>query len=167
MAININGLEVVVDRLEKLASREKAEGAVKEATLFVVAEVRKNAQQIAKSGELAKSIDFRRDGLSGIVFTPLQYAPYVEYGTGLFATGKGGGRKEVPWVYVEGQEGESGRAKTIHTKQSAIEAVEFLREKGLKAYMTYGQHPQPYMRPALDDNKDTIIQILGEALIND
>jgi hypothetical protein len=115
---------------------------------------------------LQQSITSRVNNLTGEVYTPLEYAPYVEYGTGLFATGEGGGRKEVPWVYVEGQES-SGRAKTIHTEQSADEAVAWLREKGLKAYKTYGEKPQPFMRPALDENRSEILQILGRALIND
>ncbi|WP_299043873.1 hypothetical protein [uncultured Campylobacter sp.] len=33
----------------------------------------------------------------GVVYTPLEYAPYVEYGTGLFAVE--GGRADVPWSY--------------------------------------------------------------------
>lgn len=165
MAIEINGLEVLVDRLEKLANPQQMESAITKATLYVEAEAKKNAGKIS-NGELANSIASRFDSLSGEVYTPLKYAPYVEYGTGLFATGKGGGRKEVPWVYVEGQE-DSGRAKTIHTKESALQAVAFLRDKGLEAYMTYGQHPQPYMRPALDNNRDAILRLLGEGLLND
>ena len=165
MAISINGLEVVVERLEKLSSMQQMESAIELATLFVEGEARKNAGKIS-DGELARSIASRADGLTGEVFTPLEYAPYVEFGTGLFATGKGGGRKEVPWVYVEGQSS-SGRAKTIHTRETALQAVAYLREKGLPAHMTYGQHPQPYMRPALDENREAILQILGRGLLND
>lgn len=163
MAIEINGLEVIIDRLEEMAKPQKAQAAISKATLYVEGQARINAGKIS-NGELANSIASRTDGLTGEVYTPLSYAPYVEYGTGLFATGKGGGRKEVPWVYVEGQES-SGRAKTIHTKETALQAVAFLREKGLEAYMTYGQKPQPYMRPALDNNKEAVLQILGEAFI--
>ena len=163
MAIYFEGAEELLDRLEKLANQQKAQAAITKATLYVEREARINAGKIS-NGELANSIASRIDNLQGEVFTPLEYAPYVEYGTGLFATGKGGGRKEVPWVYVEVQES-SGRAKTIHTVESAKQAVAFLREKGLDAHMTYGQHPQPYMRPALDNNREAILQILGEALI--
>ena len=163
MAIDINGLEVVIDRLEKIASQQKMEQALTRATLYVEGEVRKNVGKIS-DGELANSISSRFEGLSGIVFTPVEYAPYVEYGTGLFATGAGGGRKEVPWVYVEGQES-GGRAKTIHTRETALQAVAFLREKGLDAHMTYGQQPRPYMRPALDNNREAIVRLLGEGLI--
>lgn len=164
MAIEINGLEVLIDRLEKITNQQQMESAITKATLYVEGEARKNAGKIS-DGELANSIASRTDGLSGEVFSPLHYAPYVEYGTGLFATGKEGGRKEVPWVYVEGQEA-SGRAKTIHTLESAKQAVAYLREeKGLEAHMTYGQKPQPFMRPALDENREAILALLGEGLL--
>lgn len=163
MAIDFEGLEVLVDRLEKLTNPQHMEAAIKQATLFVEGEARKNAASISK-GELPNSISSRIEGLTGEIFTPLYYAPYVEFGTGLFAEGKGGGRKEVPWVYVEGQFNETPK-KTIHTKESAKQAVAFLQEKGLEARMTYGQHPQPFMRPALDNNREAITQLLGEGIV--
>lgn len=103
--------------------------------------VEREAKQLAPkdTGALRRSITSRieesPDGLEGIVFTPLEYAPYVEYGTGLFA--ENGGRKDVPWVY-EDDKGE------YHT--------------------TYGQHPQPYMRPALENNREKILDIIKGGL---
>jgi HK97 gp10 family phage protein len=94
------------------------------------------------TGELRRSITSKVDeeggDLVGIVYTPLEYAPYVEYGTGLFA--EEGGRKDVPWHYQD-DEGE------WHT--------------------TSGQHPQPFMRPALNENREQIIRILKEGMNND
>ena len=165
MSVEINGLEVVLDKLNKFAETSNVEKAVTDATLYLERQVAIKAPK-GRTGELQQSIQSRVDGLKGEVFTPLEYAPYVEYGTGLFATGDGGGRREVPWVYVEGQ-GSSGRAKTIHTEESANEAVAWLREQGLEAYKTYGEKPQPFMRPALDENRDQIIRILGSALVNE
>ena len=79
-------VEVLVDRLEKLTNPQQMESAITKATLYVEGEAKKNAGKIS-NGELANSIASRFDSLSGEVFTPLKYAPYVEYGTGLFATG--------------------------------------------------------------------------------
>ena len=94
------------------------------------------------NGELRRSITSKveQDGNDaiGIVFTPLEYAPYVEYGTGLFA--EDGGRKNVPWCYQD--------------------------DKG-EWHSTSGMHPQPFLRPALNENREQIKKILGEAIIND
>lgn len=104
--------------------------------------VEREAKQLAPkdTGALRRSITSKvdyegSDLLVGEVFTPLEYAPYVEYGTGLFA--EEGGRKNVPWTY-EDDKGE------YHT--------------------TYGQHPQPYLRPALENNREKILEIIKEDL---
>lgn len=91
------------------------------------------------TGELRRSITSKVQDNEGIVFTPLEYAPYVEYGTGLFAEG-GNGRKDVPWSYQD----DSG-----------------------EWHSTSGMHPHPYMRPALEECREQIIKIIKEAIIND
>ena len=161
MAIEFEGLDDILKRFEAIGDIKGAEAALKEATALVEGEAKKKAPK----GELRNSIESKVDGLTGTVFSPLEYAPYVEYGTGLFAEGEGGGRKEVPWVYVEGSTGT--HKKTIHTEESANQAVAFLRSKGLKAFKTSGQEAQPYMRPALDENKDKILEIFRKGLKDD
>lgn len=55
-------------------------------------------------GYLKESIDFmfKNDGLTGIVSVGAEYAIYVEYGTGIYATGPGGSRaKKIPWSYKD------------------------------------------------------------------
>jgi HK97 gp10 family phage protein len=84
---------------------------------------------------ITSEIDYAEGGLiEGVVFTPLEYAPYVEYGTGLFA--EQGGRKDVPWNYQD--------------------------DEG-NWHSTSGQKPQPFMRPALTENREEILRILKEA----
>lgn len=91
------------------------------------------------TGALRRSItsEVTQEGgeLVGVVFTPLEYAPYVEYGTGLFA--EKGGRKDVPWCYQD--------------------------DKG-EWHSTSGQKPHPFMRPALNENREEIMRIIKEAL---
>ena len=69
------------------------------------------------------------------VGTNFSYAPYVEHGTGLFA--EAGNGRQTPWTYqdADGQ---------WHT--------------------TIGQHPQPFLRPALDANKQKIEQIFQDEI---
>lgn len=161
MSVEINGLEVLLDALEKVSDLSTVKQGITKATLLV----ERSAKQKAPKGELQQSITSKVEDYTGTVYTPLYYAPYVEYGTGLFSDHPNGGRKEVPWVYIEGQHNEPGK-KTIYTDQTARETVAMLREDGIPAVMTYGQEPQPYLRPALDENKEDIIRILGEALLN-
>ena len=140
MSIQFKGLEEVLNSLEKAADEQKFEASLGKACAIVERAAKQNAPK--GTGELRRSITSkieRNDGeLQGIVFTPLEYAPYVEYGTGLFA--EEGGRKDVPWNYQD--------------------------DKG-EWHSTSGQHPHPYMRPALDDNREEILRILKEGLKND
>lgn len=136
MSIKIQGIEAVVDRLEKLANAENLEASIGKACAIVEADAKKRAPK--DNGDLRRSITSKVEGTEGIVYTPLEYAPYVEYGTGLFA--EGGGRTDVPWVYQD-DEGEW--------------------------HSTKGQKPQPFMRPALNENREEIKRIIVEGLIND
>lgn len=128
-------------KLDDLVDIQKLERAVSKAALLVEAEAKKKAPR--DTGDLARSIVSKVETsgkeVVGTVFTPLFYAPYVEYGTGLFAE-DGNGRKDVPWHYQD----DSG-----------------------EWHSTSGQHPQPFMRPALDENREQVLRIIMEGLIND
>lgn len=133
--IRIEGLEEVLNRIEKIGSVAQAQQALGQACALVERSAKQKAPK--DTGELRRSITSKVDGLTGIVFTPLEYSRYVEYGTGIHAEG-GNGRKDVPWAYKDEKTGE-----LIWTK---------------------GQEPQPYMRPALYDNKQAILAILKEGI---
>ena len=131
--IKFEGLDKVLDKLDKISSAANVEAAL--GTCCAIVE--RSAKQLAPkdNGELRRSITSKVEDQVGIVFTPLEYAPYVEYGTGLFA--EEGGRMDVPWSYQD-DEGEW--------------------------HSTSGQKPQPFMRPALNNNISLIKQILKEEL---
>ena len=137
MSIRIEGADELIERLETMVN----EDAIKLALGRACALVERSAKQKAPkgTGELRRSItsEIRQDGgeLAGVVFTPLFYAPYVEFGTGLFAEEEG--RQDVPWCYQD-DEGE------WHT--------------------TSGMHPRPFMRPALNENREQIKRIIKEAI---
>lgn len=131
--IKIEGLDEILYKLDKISSNANIE----EALGTCCAIVEKSAKQKAPkdTGALRRSISSKVEDNKGIIFTPLEYAPYVEYGTGLFA--ESCGRKDVPWNYQD--------------------------DEG-KWHSTSGQKPQPFMRPALEENKQLIKQILKEEL---
>lgn len=138
MAITVEGMDKVFKKIDKLIGVEKVESNMKKACAIVERDAKQNAPK--GTGELRNSITSKvevdEDGnVSGYVFSPLEYAPYVEYGTGLFA--ENGGRKDVPWHYQD--------------------------DEG-NWHSTSGMKPHPFLRPALEDNRIKIILTLKENL---
>ena len=137
--IRIEGLEEVLARLEKVGDTKVIKKTLADACLIVERTAKQKAVAIRDTGALSRSIksEVREDAteIIGVIYTPLEYAPYVEYGTGLFA--EDGGRKDVPWKYKD--------------------------DKG-NWHTTSGQHPQPFMRPALNENKEAIKRIIAEGV---
>ena len=129
----IEGIEDVNELLGKIGATDKIQKALGKACALVERAAKEKAPK--GTGELRRSITSKVEGLQGAVFTPLEYAPYVELGTGLFA--ENGGRQDVPWHYQD--------------------------DKG-EWHSTNGMKPQPYLRPALNENREKIKEILGEAL---
>lgn len=124
----------LLKRIDGMCSETNISAAIGKACALVEGEAKKKAPK--DTGALRRSISSTVKGTEGIVFTPLEYAPYVEYGTGLFA--EKGGRKNVPWYYKD--------------------------EEG-KWHMTSGQHPHPYMRPALNENREEVLRLIKEGII--
>lgn len=133
----LKNLDGVLEAIEELADTSELEKALGKACAVVERAAKEKAPK--DTGELRRSITSKvehQDGkIQGVIFTPLEYAPYVEYGTGLFA--EEGGRKDVPWNYQD--------------------------DKG-EWHRTSGQHPQPFMRPALNENREQITRIIKEAI---
>lgn len=138
--IRFEGLDNITDKLDSLIDDNTIRMALGKACAVIERAAKQKAPK--GNGDLRRSITSKVENqggeMVGIVYTPLEYAPYVEYGTGLFA--EEGGRKDVPWHYQD-DEGEW--------------------------HSTSGMRPHPYMRPALYENKDKIIRILKEGMFND
>lgn len=134
MSVKIEGLEHLNKTLETLLSTENMTQAMGQACAAVEASAKKKAPK--DSGALRRSIASKVEteggDIQGVVYTALDYAPYVEYGTGLFA--ESDGRTDVPWVYQD--------------------------DEG-NWHSTKGQKPQPFLRPALNENRKTVVKILG------
>jgi HK97 gp10 family phage protein len=71
-----------------------------------------------------------------VVGTNVEYAAYVELGTGLYATGGSHARK-IPWTY-KGSDG--------------------------KYHTTEGAHPRPYLRPAVEKHAEQYKRVLETEL---
>ena len=136
MNVEFEGAEKLMARLDKMSDEAELKKSLETAALLVERSARQKAPK--DTGALRRSITSKVEGLEGIVYTPLEYAPYIEYGTGLFA--EGNGRKDVPWNYQD--------------------------DKG-NWHSTSGLKPHPFMRPSLDENREKILKILKEGVVND
>ena len=99
------------------------------ACLVVERSAKSNAP--VQTGTLRSSITHKVSpgSLEGVVGTTVDYAPYVEIGTGIYSsmgTGRQGG-----WVYYDA---EGNR------------------------HFTMGSHPKPFLKPAVDDNLSAIMK---------
>ena len=137
MNIEFVGAEKLIARLDNMSDEVALKKNLETAALLVERSAKQKAPK--DTGALRRSITSRVEGLEGIVYTPLEYAPYIEYGTGLFAE-KGNGRKDVPWNYQD--------------------------DKG-NWHSTSGLKPHPFMRPSLDENREKIVDILKEGVMDD
>lgn len=131
--VRVEGVQEVLQAINEVGSIDEFKRRLGKACAVVERSAKQKAPK--DTGALRRSITSsiyqENDELIGVVFTPLEYAPYVEYGTGLFATN--GGRTDVPWNYCD--------------------------DKG-NWHSTSGQHPQPFLHPALHENRTQIIRIL-------
>lgn len=130
MGVIVNA-EKLLSKLQNLENLDYSP-AIKDACLLVERVAKENAP--VASGELRRSIESKVMGNEGEVGTDLFYAPYIEYGTGIFSS-KGDGRKDVPWYYqdISGQ-----------------------------WHATSGMKPRPYLIPAYENNRDKIKEIIAD-----
>lgn len=105
--------------------------------ILVEGEAKKNIRdnKSVDTGRLMSSITHQVDEASKsvVIGTNVEYAPYVEKGTGIHAA-DGDGRK-TPWVY----EDENG-----------------------KKHFTHGQEPKPYLMPAIENNKNKVGELVEQ-----
>lgn len=136
--IKFEGLDKIIDKIEDFDDVREMTSAMQQACNLVESAAKDKAPK--DTGALRRSItskvEVTGNSIEGIVFTPLEYAPYQEFGTGLFAE-NGNGRK-TGWAYEDEKTGE-----TIFTR---------------------GNRPHPFLRPAVNENKDKIINIIKGAL---
>ena len=135
--IKFEGLDKLIDKIEDIGDVQAIASAMQDACNLVEGAAKDKAPK--DTGALRRSItskiEINGSEIDGIVFTPLEYAPHVEYGTGIYS--ENGNGRQTPWVYID--------------------------DKGNYHY-THGQHPQPFLRPALEENKDKVIKRIKGAL---
>lgn len=128
----IENLDKLLKKLEKLENVD-LDKILNKACVLVENDAKKKCP--VNTGELRNSITHEVNGTEAIVGTNTSYAPYIEFGTGIFSS-EGNGR-QTPWSFQDVQ-------GHWHT--------------------TIGQHPQPFLNPALDENRSKIIALFNEEI---
>ena len=140
MSETIRGLSSLMRKLDQLGgnSKEVLNKSVEDCTVFVRDDARSRCP--ADSGDLRQSIDYKVEksdsGVTGIIYTNMEYAPYVEFGTG-----------------------KTGQASNNNTNVSVSyrkDGWTYYSDKLKQFVYTEGQPAQPYMYPALHDNKEKL-----------
>ena len=125
--------KVVCENLDDFIDEElhaKVMQALEKACLIIERDAKKACP--TGDGQLRQSITHSVDEkeLYAIVGTNVDYAPYVEIGTGIYSTEETG--RTTPWCYQNEKTGEW--------------------------HWTRGMHPKPFLQPAMEANKDKILK---------
>ena len=131
MAVILN-LDRLLSKFDNLQDIDLTEPLTK-ACLLVENDAKRKCP--VDTGQLRASITHEVEGQTGIVGTNVEYAPYVEYGTGIYA--RDGNGRQTPWSYQRAD------GKWITTK---------------------GQKPQAFLEPALLENENEIKRLFKEAI---
>lgn len=136
MNISIEGIDGVMNMLQDFVSEGRIQHALAVAGEVVRADAAANAP--VDTGRLRGSITCQVDGNSALIGTNVEYAVYVEFGTG-----------------------SKGNKSVAHTTKK-----HWTYYSGGHFYTTTGQAAQPYLVPALKNNISTIAAKFKEAYIN-
>lgn len=166
---SIKGLSSLMRKLDALGgnSRFAAKAGIEQAVKLVQGDAKMlcpvNDGRLRNSIQGATTDDGTR--ITGVVSTNVEYAPYVEFGTG--PVGQASAPELPPGVAGEITYSQSGW--WIHESQIDAETVEKYKFFKLKTengnfYYTRGQPAQPFLYPALQNNEDNIRQIIRQSL---
>lgn len=135
-------IESVAEELRKkgLLARGCARDVLNKYALKIQRTARKNLNRTPQridEGTLRTSVQIfvtqmAKIRLGALVFTDLEYAPYVHWGTGIHGENPEGGHRQTPWVYYDKK-----RKKYVFTR--GMEANQFLVD-------AFNQHADAFLR---------------------
>jgi len=147
--IRLQGIENLNNKLNNITAHSKVNEAMQQAVLLVHGQAKELCP--VDTGNLRSSIHpkviIQGNSITGKVYTNVNYAPYVEFGTGSVGQGTYPNPKvslsyrDTPWIYTP--------------------------DGGETFYKTSGQVAQPFLYPAITQNKTRITNMLKTALKND
>lgn len=168
--MTLKGVDKLLARLREL--EVNTDEALKKGMTRATAQIQAQAKLLApvdKGGlrnRIFKQVNATDSGFEGMVFTNVEYANYVEFGTG--PVGQASPKTDLPpeiasrlvyrqtgwWIH----ESQMDEAIALKYKFKRIET-----KKGV-FYFTRGQRAQPFMYPALALVKPLLPKIIGDSL---
>lgn len=138
MEVTINDIQFQKSLSEVIAKLlpDAIERGLTEACLLIEREAKQNCQNTAKdNGQLSQSITHEVNNTQGVIGTNVEYAPYVHEGTGIYAANSHA--EEIPWVY---------------------------KSADGKYHTTSGQKPKPFLKDAVEANRDNVLKCFENKL---
>ena len=149
IGFKVEGLDKVLDRLNNMS--DNSAGALKQQYMKIAEDIASDARSLAPTdtGHLKQNIFSRvfeeNETIVGEVYSDVEYAAYVEFGTGSVGESAGLQRegltlayRQTPWRYRD--------------------------EEGNWHY-THGMKPQPYLYPAMKNHEDSIKELSKGAVV--
>ncbi|WP_035290263.1 HK97-gp10 family putative phage morphogenesis protein [Clostridium sp. KNHs214] len=142
---DVNVVQSAREAISKMESKKAEiekllEKGMEKALLTIEADAKKNCP--VDEGRLRASIthdtEVGDEEVKGRIGTNVEYAPYIEFGTGIYA--QDGNGRQTPWSW----EGEGVKWEGKH--------------------LTQGQKGKRFMQDALDSNRDKIGEIFADTL---
>ena len=130
MSSNSYQIVININKAAQIDIPQAISKGLERACLGIERAAKDNLNGHSPTGNLRSSISHKVQGNEGIVFAGEPYAPYVEAGTGIYAT-EGSHAKKIPWTYCDA-------AGNWHT--------------------TYGIKPVHFMKQARDNNISAILK---------
>ena len=159
----LRGADRLIAKCRKLSSKQVDDIVLKAVRNASKRVIQADAKKLApvNNGELRNSIKTRvkvENGKAvGEVFTNLHYAPYVEFGTG--PKGQASHSGISPEVSV------SYRSSPWYVHEDQIDVGPYHFQKIGELYKMYGQPAQPFLYPALRDNKERVTKNISNYVI--
>jgi len=161
-ALDISGIKQVEDAIKKIDSKATKGLSDEMAASAINIEISASRMAPGNLGKLKQSINHDTgNSLFKSVFSTVEYAPYVEFGT------RGKARIPAGYEAFAAQYKASGKGA-----KGAWEAIEFwIKRKGIDPKLTFvifrsimrnGISPQPFMIPSYEKEKPALLKRLKE-----
>jgi len=114
------------------------------------------------TSRLKRSINYEVKDDTVTIGTDVEYASYIEFGTGIYNEN---GKTSGYWVWVDdGGGGSGGVHAKRHSLEEAKKIVAILRSQGKPAFYSNGAKAQHFLRPAATEHNEAYTKLMQTEL---